>query len=152
MSLSTTEYLVAEWARALKWEMNSEGRCLVSDTAAQTWSRRQGYGQYAGMKRGASIGERKNCGRRNAALYRMLWTQQDGIYAEARKQWEGFKFCKKVHFYMFFSFKWMLWINSAFISHEAEVNNKYLSQERWSPQHQSSACSLTLWQCFGWAN
>lgn len=85
MSLSTTEHLVAEWAGALKGEMNSEGRCVVSDTAAQTWSRRQGYGQYAGMKRGAGIGERKKRGRRNAAAYRMLWTQQDGIYAEARK-------------------------------------------------------------------
>lgn len=28
MSLSTTVYLVAEWAKALKWEMNSEGKAL----------------------------------------------------------------------------------------------------------------------------
>jgi len=38
------------------------------------------------MKRGADIGERRKRRRRTAAVYRMLWTQQDGIYAEARKQ------------------------------------------------------------------
>lgn len=34
--------------------------------------------------------------------------QEAGINAEAGKQSEGFKFCNKVHFYMFSCFKWML--------------------------------------------
>jgi len=45
MSLSTTVYLVAEWAKALKWEMNSEGKALgVRHRNKNMWSRRRGYG------------------------------------------------------------------------------------------------------------
>lgn len=70
----------------------------VSAIGVKLQSRRQGWGKYVRSKKTETL----QC----AGLHGR--GQEAGINAGVGTQREGFKFCNKVHFYMFSSFKWML--------------------------------------------